>query len=70
MLAYGYRVASNVVYGNGMCRKVPTRRGFFLFFVTCRNDVCLPLFAGCPWLKCLKPNGFNGFRKKMDPIFN
>jgi len=70
MLAYGYRVASNVVYGNTSYRKVHSGGGFFLVFVTCRNDALVPLFAGCVCQTVPKASQFNGFRGVVDPIFN
>jgi hypothetical protein len=46
MLAYGYRVANNVVYGSSNIEKFTLGGGFFLFFDTSRNDVWLPSFVG------------------------
>ncbi|CAI8992858.1 hypothetical protein SAMN05444506_11434 [Pseudomonas syringae] len=42
MLAYRYRIASNVVYGSTFGRKVPTDGGYFLGFVTLSNDAYEP----------------------------
>jgi hypothetical protein len=44
--------------------------GFFLDFVTCRNDVLVLLLVGKNLQRSLKPSRIKGLPSVLDPIFS